>query len=66
MSTGYFGVPGRIGGKVHFVMKGAPICGTVFHKEALFQWCADGFQERLVECEKCKKELKRIFLGQMG
>ena len=61
MSTGYFGAPGQIArGKTHFVLRGKPICGCRIGKKAQFLFCASGFDEKYVECRRCKAEYRRI------
>lgn len=56
--TGWFGVPGREGGLVHAVYMGRPICGTVMHPEAQFQWCCHGLNFSWIECERCKSRIQ--------
>ena len=61
MSTGYFGIPGDSGArstKVHYVFDtrySKPICGSRIGPLMHFQWCAGGFEERFVECERCRR-----------
>lgn len=60
-STGYYGVPGshreRDVTKVHFVLQSRPICGARIRSNMQYQWCADGFEDRYVECRHCKRNL---------
>ncbi len=51
-STGYFGVPGKLGGRVHVVQGGKPVCGARVRGE--FQWCAHGIQMDYVDCSRCR------------
>lgn len=60
MSTGYFGVPGEIGGKVHYVLHGKPICGCSLPRYSEFQWCASGFAENMIECRRCKAAYRKM------
>ena len=65
MSTGYFGIPGSKRESdvtpVHAVRDGKPICGARLRKAMQFQWCAVGFEERYIECGRCKRILAPIF-----
>lgn len=54
IATGYFGVPGKLGGKVHIAVDSKPLCGSAMPKESVFQWCAHGVKRQYVECERCK------------
>lgn len=61
-ATGYFGIPGRDGGKVHYCEMSthgrlAPACGTRLDKRAVFQWCADGEKPGMIECKRYKNTL---------
>lgn len=72
-ATGWYGVPGgRPGGAVHVVQsrKGAddtgvgmrpagPICGTRISPKARFQWSSRGVHWEYLECERCKKIIRR-------
>ena len=61
MSTGYFGIPGRYGGKVHLVDdERKPVCGLRLHPKAEYQWCSHGIAERMIECERCKAIARRM------
>lgn len=53
IETGYYGVPGKIGGKVHLAEGHKPMCGTHLHPKAEFQWCARGVVLSYVECQRC-------------
>ena len=56
MSTGWYGEPGTSKHtKVHFVLKGHPICGSRIGKRMQLQWCAPGFERLYVECSRCLK-----------
>lgn len=52
--TGYYGIPGKVGGKVHIHFNGHPVCGAKIHPLAEFQWCANGIRYEYLECEKCE------------
>lgn len=56
MNIGWYGVPGRTGGKTHFVEKNKPICNTFLPKDSEFQWCITDIglntQYHSVECKK--------------
>lgn len=61
MSTGYFGVPGQIArGKTHFVLHGKPICGVRLGRRNQFLFCAAGFHEAYVDCQRCKREIREL------
>jgi hypothetical protein len=53
MATGYYGIPGKHGGKVHLDIEGRPACGSRIHKDSRFQWCAHGIQISYIECKHC-------------
>jgi hypothetical protein len=55
-STGWFGIPGREGGKVHAVFNKRPICGMRVDPRAEYQWCSHGLHWGYLECEGCKRE----------
>lgn len=58
MATGWFGAHARRATKVHYVLGSQypkPICGARIHPHSYFQFCAAGFEERYVECERCKQ-----------
>lgn len=55
ISTGFYGVPGGYGGKVHLHQSGRPMCNARLKPESQFQWCAHGIVKRFLECEKCKR-----------
>jgi hypothetical protein len=57
--TGYFGIPGRFGGKVHIVVDGKPACGTPMDPRAEFQWNAHGIVRSYLECDCCKALLAK-------
>lgn len=55
--TGYFATPNRPDrrSKVHIVLRGKPICGTVHTAaEIEFCCCGNGVYSQYVECSKCK------------
>lgn len=58
--TGYFGIPGRIGGKVHVIEGKRPMCGIRVDPRAEFQWCAHGIQSDYLECKGCRKKVAPI------
>lgn len=53
LDTGYYGRPGRTGGKVHVHAGRGPICGTVLPEGSEFQWCAKGIKDQYLECKRC-------------
>lgn len=55
LATGYFGIPGRNGGKVHIVRDGKPVCRVRLHAKSEFQWCASGVYTSYIECRGCLK-----------
>ena len=55
MRTGFWGVPGKIGGKVHIEHHGRPLCGSFMDPSAEFQFCANSVRLDLVECGHCRK-----------
>ena len=57
--TGYYGIPGKTGGRVHVVRNGRPMCGERLHPEAVFQWCAHGIWWPYVECIRCRDRARR-------
>lgn len=59
MSTGYFGIPGRLGGKVHWVIGGKPECGLRIHPRAEFQFCSSDIQLSYLECAGCIKKARK-------
>jgi len=52
--TGYFGVPGKVGGIVHVVYDGKPVCGARMNPKARFVSCVNGIAVECVECRRCK------------
>jgi hypothetical protein len=64
MTTGYFGVPGRYGGKVHLVDHMRPACGTSLSINSEYQWCSQGIEESMIECERCKVIARRLIEAQ--
>lgn len=63
LKTGYFGVPGRTGGKVHLVTPdNRPVCHTPISSEAAFQWCSADIQLDYIECDRCR-EIARALLS---
>lgn len=63
METGYFAsasrTPSHSASKVHIVVGGKPICGSVLGKDMEFQFCAGGAYLPYVECVRCLKKLAR-------
>jgi hypothetical protein len=60
-STGFFGIPGHdITGQVHVLENGKPICGTVPHPKARFQWCANGVRSEYLTCKRCIERLPKL------
>lgn len=62
-STGFFGIPGntvRESHRVHYVVNGRPVCGTLVHSKAEFQWCANDLQFSMLECKRCIKIAKHL------
>jgi len=60
METGFFGIPGKVAyGKVHAVddMR-MPLCRWKPRQSHEFQFCANGLNINLIECERCKKAIK--------
>jgi hypothetical protein len=62
IKIGYFGIPGRTGGKTHIVEDNKPICKVKLNNKSVFQWCENvsniyGLQPRHIECEGCRKQL---------
>jgi hypothetical protein len=55
LATGYYGIPGREGGKVHVSTPDGPICGIRVDPQAQFQWCANGYVRSYVECARCRR-----------
>jgi hypothetical protein len=52
MTVGYFGIPGRFGGKTHLVHEGKPVCHVRLHPESRYEWCSDWANIR-PECTRC-------------
>jgi len=67
MGTGWFGVPGKMGGMVHLVSSGKPVCGTRLAEGSQYQWCSPRANLEMVECRRCRKigakELRRAACG---
>lgn len=61
-SIGWFGMPGRTGGKTHIVNRYTkPLCGHKHHELSQFQWCSRDHTSYIVECCKCRqKQLKLL------
>lgn len=57
---GYFGIPGRDGGKTHLTVDRKPCCKMPLHKDSEFQWCSHGFNSYIVECKQCRKIQQRL------
>ena len=64
MSIGYFGIPGRTGGQVHWVKDGKPKCGLKLHPKAQYQWCAGDLEAapHYIECKRCKELARKELL----
>ncbi len=62
MPTGYYGIPGSKREsdvtKVHYTLRGKAICGVRVRKGMEFQFCANGFDKDMIECQRCIR--KRI------
>ena len=58
--TGYFGVPGKIGGKVHLTKWSQPACKTRLSRDSEYQFCYNGIDKSIIECERCKKLVERL------
>jgi hypothetical protein len=65
METGYFGIPGKYGGKVHLVENDKPVCGAQMGKLQEFQWCAHGVQSDYLECGHCIKIARKLLIEDM-
>jgi len=52
-ATGFYGVPGHRGSKVHLVRNGDPICGARLRDGSRFQFCASGHDWSITECDRC-------------
>lgn len=61
MRTGFFANTKR-GSKAHVIKdyNGPVLCGSIFAKDMNFQWCADRVVFEYIECEKCKKIVRRL------
>lgn len=57
-ATGYFGVPGKQGGKVHVVLNNKPLCGQALPPKSEFQWCCHGIDFVALECGRCRQIVK--------
>ena len=59
MSTGWWGIPGESKAtKIHYTLDGRypkPICGARLGPLMHYQFCAPGFEERYVECRRCRR-----------
>lgn len=65
LQTGYFGVPGHVGGKVHLVTADKrPVCHIHLHPQAEFQFCAARIVLDYIECEKCREIARAILTWQ--
>ncbi len=53
--TGFYGIPGRVGGSVHIRHNRKPICGYRPSPRAEWQWCAWGVKPEYVECPRCRE-----------
>jgi len=64
---GYYGEPGKYGGKVHIVYQNKPLCGWNPRKELEFQWCRHGIALNDVECGNCERiARKRLAEGEQN
>ena len=60
-SVGFYGIPGRIGGRTHLIAKGGrPVCGEKVHPKAEYQWCAWGAHLELIECRRCHDRAAKL------
>lgn len=68
LKTGFFGIPGRVGGQVHIVNAdtGKPICSQPIHPDAEFQWCAAGANFEYVECKRCSQRAEARFTAALN
>lgn len=53
--TGFYGIPGRVGGAVHVFRRGIALCGMKPHRKAVFNWCAMRIELSYIECARCKE-----------
>lgn len=59
LTTGFFANTKR-GTKVHVVnIDGKPICNSKIGKNMEYQWCSTSVYFPYIECEKCKKIIKK-------
>jgi hypothetical protein len=54
ITIGWFGLPGKQGGKTHYARDGKPLCGTRMMPNAEYQWCFPNICGE-VECKRCNK-----------
>lgn len=60
ISVGWFGIPGRNGGRVHVVRNGKLLCGEKPHPKAEYFQNAPYLLFEYVECLRCKERAKRL------
>jgi len=60
VATGYCGVPGETGGKVHAFDGGTALCGWKPRREMEFQWCSWGITFHYLECAHCRKIVAKM------
>lgn len=60
MTTGYWGISGRYGGKVHVERDGTPLCGRKPHPKAEYQWCSNGINLAMLECPRCRDRAEAL------
>ena len=65
MSTGWFGIPGKVppaNVKVHVFQDdiGKTLCGWTPSREHQFQWCAHGINLPMIDCSKCRATAKKF------
>lgn len=55
IETGFYGIPGKTGGKVHLRINGKPACGARFRSDQQFQFCSGNIHIEYIECRTCKR-----------
>jgi hypothetical protein len=61
METGYYGIPGHDGGRVHLVIDGQPVCGVHIDPRAEFQYCSGGgIHLDYIDCQRCYPIAKKM------
>lgn len=61
MSTGWFGIPGKVPSKstkVHAFHEGRTLCGWTPDPKYQFQWCATGIVLTLIDCSRCRAKIE--------